>query len=81
MSEALALIELWIEAHNGAVTALATMVIAAFTVVLAIATTRQGRQTAQALITTERAFVYLEQFNPDFSVVMGGPRRVTGLRI
>jgi hypothetical protein len=49
----------WAGLAEGAISTLATAVIAAFTYVLARATIRQGRATDRALLTTERAFVYL----------------------
>ena len=48
----------FIEANNAAITALATAIIAAFTITLWRATTEQGRLTKQALVADKRAFVY-----------------------
>ncbi|HWE75521.1 MAG TPA: hypothetical protein VG328_20340, partial [Stellaceae bacterium] len=53
----------WADAHNGLITAASTTVVATFTVVLAWVTRTQARLTREALITTERAFVFLEDFD------------------
>ena len=57
-----------IDIFDGVVTAAATAVIAIFTIVLVRVTTRQVGLTKDALTTTERAFVFLENFNPDIKV-------------
>jgi hypothetical protein len=57
--------------NNGAITAVATMVMAIFTIVLARVTGRQTRLTREALITTERAFVFLEDFETEHTYNVG----------
>lgn len=52
----------FIEAHNGSITALATIIIAAFTGTLWAATTRQAQLTKEALIADKRAFVFAQNF-------------------
>ena len=47
----------FVEAHNGAITALATLVIAAFTGTLWIATSKQAEITKEAFVADRRAFV------------------------
>ena len=61
-----------LENYNGAITALATITISIFTLVLVIVTRRQAiltkeavRISERALISTERAFVFLEDFDPE----------------
>ena len=61
----------FLDAHNGTITALATIVIAAFTAILTIVTNRQARLTKEALVTTERAFVFLEDFDTEWSFQPG----------
>jgi hypothetical protein len=48
----------FVNSNNGAITALATVVIAAFTITLWVATSRQAELTRDALIANKRAFVY-----------------------
>jgi hypothetical protein len=50
----------FIDANNGAITALATIIIAAFTATLWRATTDQAKLTKEALIADKRAFVFAE---------------------
>jgi hypothetical protein len=61
-----------LENYNGAITALATFAISIFTLVLVIVTRRQAiltkeavRISERALISTERAFVFLDDFDPE----------------
>jgi hypothetical protein len=61
-----------LENYNGAITALATIAISLFTLVLVIVTRRQAiltkeavRISERALISTERAFVFLDDFDPE----------------
>lgn len=68
----------FLQTYNGAVTAAATVLIAFFTIVLALVSRRQSVLTRQslklaerALISTERAFVFVEDFDPD---IVCGPR-------
>jgi len=63
------------------ITAGATAVIAAFTAALFIATNRQAKLTRQALITTERAFVFLEDFDCDLSFQSGRGPNLTVTRL
>ena len=59
--------------QNGeAITALATIVMAAFTGTLWWATSEQGKLTKEALVVSTRAFVFLENFEPQLSI--GYPR-------
>jgi hypothetical protein len=53
----------FVEEHDGGISALATIIIAAFTGTLWIATSRQARLTKQALIEDKRAFVFAEAIN------------------
>jgi hypothetical protein len=62
----------FLQTYNGAVTAAATVFIAVFTVVLSIVSRRQAiltrdsvRIAERALTTAERAFVFVEDFDPD----------------
>lgn len=62
----------FLQTYNGAVTAVATVFIAVFTVVLSIVSRRQAvltrdsvRIAERALTTAERAFVFVEDFDPD----------------
>ena len=55
------------DVHNGAVSAVAAVVIASFTVVLVVVSRTQARLTREALIKTERAFVFVEDFVTDWS--------------
>jgi hypothetical protein len=64
----------FLQTYNGAVTATATVFIAAFTIVLALVTHRQAVLTRKsfglaerALISTERAFVFVEDFDLDIA--------------
>jgi len=59
---------IFLDAHNGIVTALATLVMAGFTGTLWWATIKQGRLTERALVISNRAFVFLEDFECDLSV-------------
>jgi hypothetical protein len=59
----IALVQLWkiaslLEKHDGAITALATLVIAAFTFTLWRAISNQGKFTREALVADKRAFVF-----------------------
>lgn len=54
----------WLSAE--AWTALATVSIAVFTIVLVLVTNRQARLTKEALITNSRAFIFVEDFTPTF---------------
>jgi hypothetical protein len=54
-------------------TALGTLVIAAFTVVLAYVTQRQSKLTERALVSTQRAFVFLEEFGTEFAQTVSQP--------
>lgn len=58
----------FIEAHGGGITALATIVIAAFTVTLWVATSRQASLTREALIVDKRAFVFASVLNPVWEI-------------
>jgi hypothetical protein len=59
----------FIEKHDGAITALATIIIAAFTGTLWVATSRQAQLTKEALIADKSAFVFTvnayQLFEPD----------------
>jgi hypothetical protein len=61
----------FLQAYNGAVTAVATVFIASFTIVLAVVTNRQARLTKEALVTTQRAFVFMEDIEALFSTKWG----------
>jgi hypothetical protein len=50
----------FLDTHSGAVTALATVIIALFTVVLSMVTGRQAEITKEALVNVERAFVFVK---------------------
>lgn len=71
----------FLDAHNGVITALATIAIAAFTVVLAVVTNRQARLTKEALVTTERAFVFLEDFDSDWAYQPQAVNKITRLLV
>ncbi len=65
----------WLQSYNGAVTSFATVWIAIFTVVLAFVSRRQAaltrdsvRVAERALMSTERAFVFLDDINVDWQV-------------
>lgn len=71
---------------NAAITALATLAISAFTIVLVIVTDRQARLTADsvaiakdALLKTERAFVFIDGFN--FEITTRADLRKGGRRV
>jgi hypothetical protein len=63
----------FIDAHSGAITALATIVIAAFSVTLWIATSTQAQLTREAFIADKRAFVFASGIQPLYE-----PDPVTG---
>src|ERR1700682_1796652 len=48
----------FVDAHSPAITAVATIIIAAFTGTLWVATSRQAQLTGEALIADKRAFVF-----------------------
>lgn len=54
----------FIEAHNGAITALATIIIAAFTGTLWAATNSQAKLTREAFVADKRAFVFASGIQP-----------------
>ena len=54
----------FIDAHHDGITALATVVIAAFTCTLWLATSRQAELTKEALIADKRAFVFATGITP-----------------
>ena len=56
----------FIDDNGEAITALATIVIAAFTFTLWVATSRQGQLTKEALIADKRAFVFATGINPQW---------------
>jgi hypothetical protein len=56
----------FIDVNNSTITALATIAIAGFTLTLWRTTTKQERLTREALVTTTRAFVFLEDFDNNF---------------
>jgi hypothetical protein len=58
LTDFLVVIISFINSNNGGITALATVVIAAFTITLWLATSRQAELTREALIANKRAFVY-----------------------
>ena len=53
----------FIDANSGGITALATLVIAAFTATLWLATSRQAKLTREAFVADKRAFVFATGFN------------------
>ena len=66
---------------NAVITALATLVISAFTIVLVLVANRQAKFTADsvaiakdALLKTERAFVFIDGFNVELTTLADGPR-------
>ena len=58
----------FLEHHDGAITALATIIIAAFTGTLWVATSSQGKLTKDALIADKRAFVFATGIAPCFEM-------------
>jgi hypothetical protein len=52
----------FIDANSGGITALATLVIAAFTVTLWLATSRQAKLTREAFVADKRAFLFATTF-------------------
>lgn len=58
----------FIEDHDGGITALATIIIAAFTGTLWVATTSQGKLTKEALVADKRAFVFAAGITPTWEV-------------
>lgn len=54
----------FLDASEGTITALATIIIAAFTCTLWIATSNQGQLTREALVADKRAFVFATGFTP-----------------
>ena len=56
----------FIDANSGGITALATLVIAAFTATLWVATSRQAKLTREAFVADKRAFVFATGFNQTY---------------
>ena len=69
----------FLDQHGASVTAIGTVAIAAFTIVLALVTNRQARLTKKAFITTAQAFIFLEDFDPRFAT-QRSVGRLTALR-
>lgn len=57
----------WLESHNGAITAIATIFMAVFTWRLWVSTNRLWQSGERALTQTERAFVFLDGFNVELT--------------
>jgi hypothetical protein len=66
-----------LDGHNGLITAIATVFIAAFTIALTRASNRQAALTKEALVTVSRAFVFLENFEPTLSTLNPGSMGAT----